>query len=83
MYGGLQAAIGALALAALLRPDLVKTALLTLAFLTGGLALARVLAAVTTADGSAYTIGAIGFETVSLVAASWLYRTANAPEITA
>jgi len=62
MYGGLQASIGAFALAALIRPDLVRSALLTILFLSCGLALGRIGG--TLADGgiSGYTGGAVGFE---------------------
>ena len=62
MYGGLQAAIGVLALAAALRRDLQRTALVTLAFLAGGLFSARALGALVDGGLSAYTIGALVLE---------------------
>ena len=45
MYGGLQAAVGMLALAALLRAELQRPVLLVLAFLFFGLASARMIGA--------------------------------------
>jgi hypothetical protein len=80
MYGGLQAGIGCLALLGLIRGELAKTALLALAFLTGGLVLARIAGALMAGDGSDYTLGAIGFESISVVCASWLYTRAAASE---
>ena len=77
MYGGLQAGIGCLALAGLLRRDLAKSALLALAFLTGGLVVARITGALFAGDGSSYTVGAIIFEATSVVCASLLYRSAS------
>jgi len=65
MYGGLQIAIGGLALAALLRPRLAAGVLLTLAFLTGGLGTTRALGAIVDGAWSAYTLGALGFEFVA------------------
>ncbi|HEY8514754.1 MAG TPA: DUF4345 domain-containing protein [Candidatus Binatia bacterium] len=62
MYGGLQAAIGVLALLATLRHDLRRTALVTLAFLTGGLFTGRVSAVVVGGGISAYTVGALLLE---------------------
>jgi len=62
MYGGLQAAIGLLALAGALRAPLRRPALLTLGFLTAGLALARLSGAGLDGAVSAYTIGALCFE---------------------
>lgn len=59
MYGGLQAAIGALALGAAFRRDLQRTALITLAFLAGGLFSARLVGAFTDGGLSSYTVGAL------------------------
>jgi hypothetical protein len=82
MYGGLQAAIGALCLLALLRPPLQRSVLLSLCFLTGGLALARMLGLALDASGSGYTYGALGFEIVStLVAAVLLTSPGNAEAV--
>jgi len=62
MYGGLQAALGLLALAGLLRPALRRTALTTLGTLTAGLGLARALGVVLDGGMSGYTASALVFE---------------------
>ena len=69
MYGGLQAAIGALALVAAFRRDLQRTALVTLAFLAGGLFSARACGALVDGGLSSYTLGALVLES-SLTALS-------------
>jgi hypothetical protein len=74
MYGGLQAAIGLLALAATRRADLVRPALVALAFLFAGLASARLLGAVLDGAWSGYTLGGIVFETAGAGAAITLLR---------
>ena len=77
MYGGLQAAIGLLALAAVLRPDLQRTALVALAFLAGGLFTARLCGAFVDGGLSAYTIGALVLEsTLTVLSLSCLRRLA-------
>ncbi len=65
MYGGLQMAIGALALASVARPRLISGTLLTLVFLTGGLASARLLGFLMDGGWSSYTAGGLGFEIIS------------------
>lgn len=65
MYGGLQMAIGALAAAALFRERLVPGALLTLVFVTGGLAATRLAGFLIDGGWSSYTAGALGFEILS------------------
>jgi hypothetical protein len=67
MYGGLQMAIGALALTAVFKSRLVSGALLALVFLTGGLASTRLAGALIDGGFSGYTGGALGFEIVSCV----------------
>lgn len=67
MYGGVQIAIGALALAAYIKPRLASGVLLALVFLTGGLASTRVMGALMDGGWSSYTAGGLGFETVSVV----------------
>ena len=62
MYGGLQAALGALALAGVLRAPLQRPALLTLGFLASGLALARLGGVALDGAASAYTLAGLGFE---------------------
>lgn len=66
MYGGLQAAIGALALYGVLRPAQRPAALLALAFLFAGLASVRVAGALIDGGVGGYTWMALGFETFSL-----------------
>jgi hypothetical protein len=72
MYGGLQAALGALAAVALLRPALVRPALVTLAFLTAGLAAGRLGGVGLDGGVSSYTIGGLAFEIISATVAVWL-----------
>ena len=67
MYGGVQAAVGALALAALLRPRLASGVLLTLLFLSGGLASTRLVGAWLDGGWSGYTGMGPGFEIVTCV----------------
>jgi hypothetical protein len=74
MYGGLQAAIGAFCLTALLRPTLRPTALLFVCYLTGGLFIARLLGLAMDGGGSGYTYGALGFELLSTLLAGVLSR---------
>ena len=80
MYGGLQAAIGAMCALALARSQFTGAALFSVAFLTGGLVIARIFGLVLDGSGSEYTYGAIIFETINtLVAASLAPRYFNAP----
>ena len=74
MYGGLQAGIGALALAALFRPGLRRPALVTLAFLCTGLATARLAGALGHGELSAYTAMGLAIELLSAGFASALLR---------
>jgi hypothetical protein len=74
MYGGLQAGIGALALAALLRADLVRPALLALAFLAGGLFLSRLSGSALDYGWSQYTGIALAFEITIAGGSLWLLR---------
>lgn len=79
MYGGLQVAIGALALAGALGEGLRRPALVAIAFLAAGLFLARAVAALGAAELSGYTAFALGFELVSAgLAAGALARTEGA-----
>ena len=81
MYGGLQVAIGLLALFALLNAKRVHSALWCLAILIGGIGLARVLAALMAGDASTYTLGGASFEFVASAWATWLLsrRSAGSP----
>lgn len=75
MYGGLQAAIGLLALAAVLRRDLERTALTALAFLAGGLFTGRLVGAFGDGGLSGYTIGALVLEiSLTVLSARFLRR---------
>lgn len=74
MYGGLQAALGALAGLAAFRPALLRPALLAIAFLTAGLGTARLLGSALDGDLSSYTAMGLGFEFASAVIASLLLR---------
>jgi len=79
MYGGLQAAIGALAVAGLLRDSMRRPALLALVFLCGGLALARISGAALESELSAYTAMGLFFELVSVGCAAGLLGREPAP----
>jgi len=72
MYGGLQVAIGLLALFALLNAKRVHSALWCLAILIGGIGIARLLGALVAGDTSGYTLGAVSFEFVAAAWATWL-----------
>jgi len=62
MYGGLEAALGALCALALLRPGLVRPALVALGFLAAGLATARLAGVALDGGLSSYTAMALGLE---------------------
>lgn len=72
MYGGLQAALGALLAAALVRPGLRFAALVMVAFATSGLFAARLLGVFLDGGLSGYTGFALVFEAVSAGLAGWL-----------
>jgi hypothetical protein len=74
MYGGLQAAIGALALIAAFRLQLQRTALVTLAFLAAGLFSARACGALIDGGVSGYTAVALVLESSLTVASVALLR---------
>jgi len=75
MYGGLQAAIGAVAMTALLKPAHRSTIVMVLGTLTAGLGTARLVAALTGSGFSSYTVGGLVFELGATVwAASLLKR---------
>jgi hypothetical protein len=77
MYGGLQMALGVLAGSALLRPTLVRPALLALAFTCGGLFTARLLAALIGGEVSSYTAFGLVFEILSCTFATRLLARAT------
>jgi hypothetical protein len=74
MYGGLQTAIGLLALAGFLRGSLTRTALVSIGLLTAGLGAARLLGVVLDGGFSAYTGMGLGFEWTSALVSRWLLR---------
>ena len=74
MYGGLQAAMGVLLLAAARDPRLELAGLAALAFVMPGLATARLGAAIFAGAWSAYTVGALAFELLTSAAAVALFR---------
>ena len=74
MYGGLQAGIGAMCALALGRPKFAASALFALSFLTGGLALVRILGFLLDDSGSGYTYGATLFELANTACAVSLAR---------
>ena len=74
MYGGLQFAVGAFSLLALIRPALERPALLSLCFLFAGLAGGRLFAVVLASDPGAYNYAALGYEVVSVSVAFALVR---------
>jgi hypothetical protein len=74
MYGGLQAAIGALALAGCLRGAMTRTALVAIGALTFGLGTARLLGLWLDGGYTAYTGFGLGFEWGSALIARWLLR---------
>ena len=75
MYGGLQSAIGALALLATVRRDLERPALVMLGSLLPGLAAARLLGLVLDGSWSSYTVMGLAFEIPgSLIAWTLLRR---------
>lgn len=78
MYGGLQAAIGAVALAGALRPALSRSALGLLLVVCAGLGGARLLGAGLDGEVSAYTGMALGLELGTLAITSLLLRRAPA-----
>ena len=61
-YGGLQAALGVLAAAALVQPRLQRPALVSFAFVCAGLFMARLLGALVSLEVSAYTAVGLLFE---------------------
>lgn len=71
MYGGIQSAVGALCVMALLRASMLRPALATLAFLLTGLAISRSIGLSLDTSGSEYTYGAVGFEAVTAII-SWI-----------
>lgn len=74
MYGGLQFAIGAFAVAAVVRETLQPAALLMVGVLCAGLFVARLPAALIVGEFSAYTVMALVVELAVVVVATLLLR---------
>ena len=72
MYGGLQIAIGTLALAGALRPAAAPVALLVLASVAAGLGTARLAGVALDGGFSSYTAAALAIEFGTLALATWL-----------
>jgi hypothetical protein len=79
MYGGLQAAVGLLALAGALRPAIAPYALATLGVASAGLGIARLGAAAVGGAFSDYTVMALGLEFASLAIVLALWKRAQSP----
>jgi hypothetical protein len=79
MYGGLQAALGALAGLAAWRPSLRRPALTALAFLAGGLFSARAFGVALDGGFSAYTGMGLGFEATTVAIATALLARNRGP----
>lgn len=76
MYGGLQAGIGALCLAALRNAEFEKTALVAIFFLSAGLFMGRLTGIFLDGSGSEYTYGALVFEALNTGVAGTFARRA-------
>jgi hypothetical protein len=74
MYGGLQTGLGLLAGLAVVRPDLVRPALLAVAFAAGGLFSARFVGSALDSGWSQYTGMGLGLELTLLVVSVLLLR---------
>jgi len=72
MYGGLQAAIGVLALVGAIRGSVTRTALVAVGTLTLGLGSARLLGLLMDGGFTSYTGMGLGFEWTSALVSRWL-----------
>ena len=75
-YGGLATAIGAIALAGVVRPALARQALVVLATLAAGLGGARLIGAGLDGALTAWTAQALVFELGTVALGTWLLRRA-------
>jgi hypothetical protein len=77
MYGGLQIALGLLALAGAVRPALAQHALVALGVVSAGLGIARLGAAVISGEFASYTLMALALEFTLAIAVLVLWRRAE------
>ena len=77
MYGGLQGAIGILALIGATHTRRANAVLLALSCVYAGLGSTRTIAALLAGDSSMYSIGALSFECLSAAISIWLLRKTN------
>ena len=77
MYGGLQSAVGVLALIGALRPAQTQGVLLALVCIYLGLCSTRASSAILLGDGSSYSVGAAIFESLSALICFVLLRKAQ------
>lgn len=77
MYGGLQIALGLLALAGAVRPALAQHALIALGAVSAGLGIARLGAAVISGEFASYTLMALALEFTMAIAVLVLWRRAE------
>jgi len=80
MYGGLQTAIGLLALLGLLRPGTQAAVLLALGFLFAGLASGRAIGILAVPDPGTYNVAALLFEALFAALALVLLARSAAPQ---
>ena len=73
MYGGLQGAVGVLAITAFFIPTLVNPFLIALITVSAGLLIGRIAGLIMDGGYTGYTGMALGFETVLLLGALYLY----------
>jgi len=81
MYGGLEAALGALCAIALLRPALVRPAVVALGFLAAGLASARAAGVALDGELSSYTAMALALEVPTAAIAFFLLAREGSPRM--
>jgi hypothetical protein len=74
MYGGMQIALGVLALLGVFRPAFIRTALLATGILCAGLGSSRLLGAIAVSEVSSYTSGGLVFELGSTAIAALSLR---------
>lgn len=81
MYGGLEIAVGLLALAGLVRRELAPAALLALLFVFAGLALGRGFGMLLESEHGAYNRVAFAFEIVSAGIAGYLVNSGTSAKV--